>query len=137
MPPTFLVSLRSSRAFLSGARGEYPNTTVGFVHIEDAIAAHILAMEEKKASGRFICSSSVAHWSQIIEMLRAKYHSYPFENKWVKKCLRILSVSKIYMSFLNSLSFVNKCCFNIVSYEKYEFETSLALYFIPFYKIII
>lgn len=64
-----------------GARGEYPNTTVGFVHIDDVTAAHMLAMEEKKASGRLICSSSVAHWSQIIEMLRAKYPSYPFENK--------------------------------------------------------
>ncbi|XVF44158.1 hypothetical protein PTKIN_Ptkin02bG0098100 [Pterospermum kingtungense] len=48
---------------------------------DDVIAAHILAMEESKASGRLVCSSSVAHWSQIIEMLRAKYPSYPFENK--------------------------------------------------------
>lgn len=64
-----------------GLRGEYPNTTVGFVHIDDVVAAHILAMEENKAAGRLICSSCVAHWSQIIEMLRAKYPSYPFENK--------------------------------------------------------
>lgn len=66
---------------IKGTRGEYPNLTIGFVHIDDVIAAHILAMEEKKASGRLICSGSVAHWSQIIEMLRAKYPSYPFENK--------------------------------------------------------
>lgn len=71
----------SSRSFLLGTRDEYPNQTIGFVHIDDVIAAHILAMEEKKASGRLICSGSVAHWSQIIEMLRAKYPSYPFENK--------------------------------------------------------
>lgn len=68
-------------AIIKGTRGEYPNLTIGFVHIDDVIAAHILAMEEKKASGRLICSGSVAHWSQIIEMLRAKYPSYPFENK--------------------------------------------------------
>ncbi|OMP02585.1 putative cinnamoyl-CoA reductase [Corchorus olitorius] len=68
-------------AIVKGLKGEYPNTTVGFVHIDDVIAAHILAMEESKASGRLICSSSVAHWSQIIEMLRAKYPSYPYENK--------------------------------------------------------
>ncbi|KAA8529171.1 hypothetical protein F0562_034030 [Nyssa sinensis] len=68
-------------AMVKGLRGEYPNTTVGFVHIDDVTAAHILAMEESKASGRVICSSSVAHWSEIIEMLRAKYPSYPFENK--------------------------------------------------------
>ncbi|TYG88867.1 hypothetical protein ES288_A12G055200v1 [Gossypium darwinii] len=67
-------------AIVKGLRGEYPNTTVGFVHIDDVVAAHILAMEECKASGRLVCSSSVAHWTQIIEMLKAKYPSYPFEN---------------------------------------------------------
>ncbi|XWS68874.1 hypothetical protein CRYUN_Cryun04dG0131300 [Craigia yunnanensis] len=68
-------------SIVKGLRGEYPNTTIGFVHIDDVIAAHILAMEESKASGRLVCSCSVAHWTQIIEMLRAKYPSYPFENK--------------------------------------------------------
>ncbi|XP_021293248.1 tetraketide alpha-pyrone reductase 2-like [Herrania umbratica] len=68
-------------SIVKGLKGEYPNTTVGFVHIDDVIAAHILAMEERKASGRLVCSSSVGHWTQIIEMLRAKYPSYPFESK--------------------------------------------------------
>ncbi|OVA04996.1 NAD-dependent epimerase/dehydratase [Macleaya cordata] len=66
---------------VKGMRGEYPNFTVGFVHIDDVVAAHILAMEESKASGRLICSSSVAHFSEIIEMLKSKYPSYPFEKK--------------------------------------------------------
>lgn len=66
---------------VKGMKGEYPNTTVGFVHINDVVTAHLLAMEDPKASGRLICSSAVAHWSQIIEMLRAKYPSYPYENK--------------------------------------------------------
>nr|AFK47752.1 unknown [Medicago truncatula] len=68
-------------SIVKGSRGEYPNTTVGFVHIDDVIAAHILAMEEPKASGRLVCSSTVAHWSQIIQMLQAKYPSYPYETK--------------------------------------------------------
>ncbi|KAM5567715.1 tetraketide alpha-pyrone reductase 2 [Rosa sericea] len=72
-------------AILKGLRGEYPNTTVGFVHIDDVVATHILAMEERKASGRLICSSSVAHWSQIIEMLKAKYPSYSYESKCSSK----------------------------------------------------
>lgn len=77
----FETELPYSMTSLQGLLGEYPNTTVGFVHIDDVIAAHILAMEESKASGRLICSSSVAHWSQIIEMLRAKYPNYPYESK--------------------------------------------------------
>ncbi|KAK4792377.1 hypothetical protein SAY86_022812 [Trapa natans] len=68
-------------SIVKGLRGEYPNTTVGFVHIDDVVAAHILAMEDKRASGRIVCSSSVAHWSQIINMLKLKYPSYPYETK--------------------------------------------------------
>ncbi|OWM75780.1 hypothetical protein CDL15_Pgr009424 [Punica granatum] len=68
-------------AIVKGLRGEYPNFTVGFVHIDDVVAAHILAMEAKKASGRLVCSSSVAHWSQIISMLKSRYPSYPYETK--------------------------------------------------------
>ncbi|XP_077243933.1 tetraketide alpha-pyrone reductase 2-like isoform X2 [Tasmannia lanceolata] len=66
---------------MKGERGIYPNTTVGFVHIDDVVASHMLAMEDCKASGRLICSSSVAHWSEITEMLRTKYPSYPIANK--------------------------------------------------------
>ncbi|PIN22551.1 Flavonol reductase/cinnamoyl-CoA reductase [Handroanthus impetiginosus] len=74
---TLLVLL----AVVKGQKGEYPNTTIGFVHIDDVVNAHILAMEESKASGRLVCSNSVAQWSKIIQMLRAKYPSYPYENK--------------------------------------------------------
>lgn len=69
-------------AIAKGLAGEYPNFTVGFVHIDDVVAAHVLAMEEPKASGRIICSSSVAHWSEIIELMRNKYSNYPFETKY-------------------------------------------------------
>ncbi|XVE75184.1 hypothetical protein DITRI_Ditri12bG0075200 [Diplodiscus trichospermus] len=85
LAPQPTSTLRLILSIVKGLRGEYPNTTIGFVHIDDVIAAHILAMEESKASGRLICSSSVAHWTQIIEMLRAKYPSYPFENKCSSK----------------------------------------------------
>ncbi|KAE8693762.1 Tetraketide alpha-pyrone reductase 2 [Hibiscus syriacus] len=86
-------------ATVKGLRGEYPNTTVGFVHIDDVVAAHILAMEESKASGRLICSSSVAHWRQILDMLMAKYPSYPFENVCSSQegdnCAHSMDTSKI------------------------------------------
>ncbi|GAA0172040.1 dehydratase [Lithospermum erythrorhizon] len=68
-------------AIIDGALGEFPNTRLGFVHIDDVVAAHMLAMEEKRASGRLICSNSVAHWSEIIEMLRTKYPNYSYANK--------------------------------------------------------
>ncbi|BFG17039.1 hypothetical protein CerSpe_033140 [Prunus speciosa] len=81
LAPQPTSSLRMILAITKGARGEYPNTTQGFVHIDDVVAAHILVMEESKASGRLTRSSSAAHWSQIIEMLRAKYPSYSYESE--------------------------------------------------------
>ncbi|GAB2228556.1 hypothetical protein Droror1_Dr00022676 [Drosera rotundifolia] len=66
---------------IKGVVGEYPHQWIGFVHIDDAVAAHILAMEETNASGRLICSGPVAHWSEIMDMLRTKYPSYQYENK--------------------------------------------------------
>ncbi|KAI8527663.1 hypothetical protein RHMOL_Rhmol12G0093300 [Rhododendron molle] len=81
LAPQPTSSLQLLLAVVKGLRGEYPNMTIGFVHIEDVVAAHILAMEESKASGRLICSNSVAHWSEIIDMLRAKYPSYSFEDR--------------------------------------------------------
>lgn len=70
---------------VKGLVPEYPNMTIGFVHIDDVVAAHMLAMEETKASGRLVCSSSVAHWSEIIEKLRAKYPYYPYVDKCSNK----------------------------------------------------
>lgn len=52
---------------------EYPNRRIGFVHIDDVVKAHLLAMEEPGAHGRYICSSDVAHFRDIMSMLRTKY----------------------------------------------------------------
>lgn len=81
LSPEPTSTLLFTLGLIKGLRGEYPNTTIGFVHIDDVVDAHILAMEKSEASGRLICSFSVAHWSQIVEMLKAKYPSYPFEEK--------------------------------------------------------
>lgn len=86
--PSILLSI------VKGVCGDYPNVTGGFVHVEDVAAAQVLAMKEPKASGRFICSSSVAHWSEIIEMLRSKYPQYPFETKYVPQFHSIFDTFK-------------------------------------------
>ncbi|KAK8963020.1 Tetraketide alpha-pyrone reductase 2 [Platanthera guangdongensis] len=65
---------------MKGDSASYPNTTIGFVHINDVVSTHMLAMEDSRASGRLICSCSVAHWSEVVEMLRTKYPAYPISN---------------------------------------------------------
>ncbi|XP_021843461.1 tetraketide alpha-pyrone reductase 2 isoform X2 [Spinacia oleracea] len=81
LAPYVSSSLKYVLDLIKGAKGGYPNGYCGFVHVEDVAAAHILAMEESKASGRLICSSSVAHWSDVVASLRTKYPMYPFETK--------------------------------------------------------
>ncbi|CAL4964964.1 unnamed protein product [Urochloa decumbens] len=64
-------------AMLKGELGKYPNTTIGFVHVDDVVLCHVLAMEDARASGRLICSCDVAHWSEILDSLRERYPQYP------------------------------------------------------------
>ncbi|KAL6010908.1 hypothetical protein ACLOJK_001351 [Asimina triloba] len=74
-------TLRVILGIVKGETGFYPNTTVGFVHSDDAIAAHIIAMEDNRAQGRLICSGSVAHWSEIVQMIKAEYPSCPIASQ--------------------------------------------------------
>ncbi|CAA6673175.1 unnamed protein product [Spirodela intermedia] len=63
---------------LSIVKGErVPNATIGFVHVDDVVAGHLLAMESGGAAGRLVCSGEVAGWSEVVEMLRKEYPSYP------------------------------------------------------------
>lgn len=73
--------LRLILSIMKGESSAYPNFTVGFVHIDDVISSHILAMEDGRVTGRLVCSNSVAHWSEIVEMLKANYPSYPITDK--------------------------------------------------------
>lgn len=51
------------------------------MHMDDVVNAHVLAMEKSEAFGRLVCSGPVAHWSEIIQMLKDRYPSYPLEQK--------------------------------------------------------
>lgn len=42
------------------------------MHIDDVVKAHVLAMEVPEAHGRYICSSDVAHFRDIMGMLQTK-----------------------------------------------------------------
>lgn len=77
---TFLkkIGFRRRRA---GEVSAYPNATIGFVHVDDVVAGHLLAMESGGAAGRLVCSGEVARWSEVVEMLRKEHPSYPIAAK--------------------------------------------------------
>ncbi|XP_010926052.1 tetraketide alpha-pyrone reductase 2 [Elaeis guineensis] len=81
LTPQPTSTLQTLLSIIKGERPTYPNRTGGFVHIDDVVLGHILAMEESRASGRLICSGSVANWTEVMEMLRTKHPSYPIPTK--------------------------------------------------------
>ncbi|XP_071703714.1 tetraketide alpha-pyrone reductase 2-like [Rutidosis leptorrhynchoides] len=81
LAPRPTSTLQMILACVTGAIKEYANTTIGFVHIDDVVAAHIIAMEKKEAAGRLVCSNTVAHFSEVIQMMKSKYPSYPYVDK--------------------------------------------------------
>ena len=78
----------------------YPNLRLGFVHIDDVVTAHLLAMEVPEAHGRYICSNEVAHFRDILEMLRRKYPNLKTASRLDFTFFLLLTVF-----FLVSLSF--------------------------------
>ncbi|KAF3632419.1 hypothetical protein BC332_01543 [Capsicum chinense] len=44
--------------------------TVGWVNVKDVALAHILAFENPSAKGRYLMVESVAHYSEIVKILR-------------------------------------------------------------------
>ncbi|KAJ4794302.1 Dihydroflavonol-4-reductase [Rhynchospora pubera] len=81
LAPNPTSTLAITLAVLKGKLPSYPNLTIGFVHVDNVVQCHIIAMEDKRASGRLICSGSVKHWSEIVNMLKSKYPSYSITDR--------------------------------------------------------
>ncbi|EXB40460.1 hypothetical protein L484_013763 [Morus notabilis] len=48
---------------------------MGYVHIDDVAASHILVYEDKDAHGRYLCSSTVIDNNDLASFLSARYPS--------------------------------------------------------------
>ncbi|CAI9768624.1 unnamed protein product [Fraxinus pennsylvanica] len=59
----------------------YPNATFGWVNVKDVADAHILAFENPSANGRYCLVESVAHFSEIVQILRELYPTLPLPEK--------------------------------------------------------
>lgn len=60
----------------------YPNFVLGWVDVEDVAKAHILAYESASASGRYLCVGRVAHYSEIVELLKNLYPQFLIRAKY-------------------------------------------------------
>lgn len=62
----------SNQVFVDLLGGQYPgimNLTWGFVDVRDAAEAHVLAMESKKAAGRYICAGETISMRDVVALL--------------------------------------------------------------------
>lgn len=83
--PSIATSINASnQLFVDMLAGTYPgimNLTWGFVDVRDVADAHIRAMENVKARGRYICAGETVPMRQVVEMMTeagwAKGHKLP------------------------------------------------------------
>ena len=79
--PSLVPSLNTSNQILRDIlAGTYPmimSISWGFVDVRDVAHAHILAMENEKAKGRYLCTSETLGMSEVVSILReAGYSNY-------------------------------------------------------------
>ncbi|KAL8480067.1 hypothetical protein ACS0TY_026848 [Phlomoides rotata] len=73
----------SSAAILNLINGSetYPNASFGWINVKDVAYAHILAYENPSASGRYCLVETVAHFSEVVQILRKLYPNFKLPEK--------------------------------------------------------
>ncbi|KAK4419581.1 Cinnamoyl-CoA reductase 1 [Sesamum alatum] len=72
LQPTLNTSSAAILNLINGGK-TYPNATAGWVNVKDVANAHILAFENPSANGRYCVVESVAHFSEVVKILRELY----------------------------------------------------------------
>ncbi|KAG8388985.1 hypothetical protein BUALT_Bualt02G0182400 [Buddleja alternifolia] len=80
LQPTLNTSSAAVLNLINGAE-TYPNSTYGWADVRDVANAHILAFENPSANGRYLTVESVAHYSEIVKLLRQLYPTLPLPKK--------------------------------------------------------
>ncbi|CAN4123162.1 unnamed protein product [Withania somnifera] len=82
LQPTLNTSCAAILQLLNGAE-TYPNSTLGWVNVKDVALAHVLAFENPSANGRYLMVESVAHYSEMVKILRELYPTMRLPEKCV------------------------------------------------------
>lgn len=80
LQPTLNTSAEVIANLLNGSE-TYANASFGWVNVKDVANAHIQAFENPSASGRYCLVERVAHYSEIVEILRKHYPSSQIPEK--------------------------------------------------------
>lgn len=80
LQPTLNTSSAAVLNLVNGA-ATYPNASFGWVNVKDVANAHILAFENPSANGRYLMVERVAHYSDILKILRDLYPTMQLPEK--------------------------------------------------------
>ncbi|KAH1153834.1 hypothetical protein GLYMA_18G091500v4 [Glycine max] len=84
LQPVLNTSAASILNVINGAQ-TFPNASFGWVNVKDVANAHILAYENASANGRYCLVERVAHYSEIVKILRDLYPTLQLPEKYPKK----------------------------------------------------
>ncbi|KAF8662175.1 hypothetical protein HU200_056372 [Digitaria exilis] len=79
--PTLNTSAEAILKLITGSSSTYPNVSSGWVNVKDVALAHILAYEVPSANGRYFMVERVAHYSELVNIIRKMYPTIPFPAK--------------------------------------------------------
>ena len=80
LQPVLNTSAASILNVINGAQ-TFPNASFGWVNVKDVANAHILAYENASANGRYCLVERVAHYSEIVKILRDLYPTLQLPEK--------------------------------------------------------
>ncbi|KAK2993820.1 hypothetical protein RJ640_027698 [Escallonia rubra] len=80
LQPTLNTSAAAILDIVNGAK-TYPNSTMGWINVKDVAVAHIQAFEIPSANGRYCLVERVAHYSEVVEILRKLYPTLQLPEK--------------------------------------------------------
>ncbi|XP_054799922.1 cinnamoyl-CoA reductase CAD2 [Prosopis cineraria] len=95
LQPTLNTSAAAILNIINGAE-TFPNSSFGWINVKDVANAHIQAFEIPSASGRYCLVERVAHYSEIVKILRELYPTLQLPEKCAddKPFVPIYQVSK-------------------------------------------
>ncbi|KAL3620358.1 hypothetical protein CASFOL_035270 [Castilleja foliolosa] len=80
LQPTLNTSCEAILNLINGTP-TYPNSTYGWVNVKDVAMAHVLAFENPDANGRYLTVERVAHYSEIVKIMKQLYPEFPIPEK--------------------------------------------------------
>ncbi|XP_028792431.1 cinnamoyl-CoA reductase 1-like [Neltuma alba] len=76
IPPRLNSSMAVLLGVLKGDTETYEDFFMGMAHFKDVAMAHILAFENKEASGRHLCVEAIRHYGDFVEKVAELYPDY-------------------------------------------------------------